>query len=103
MKAIAGLAKNLASDRRETYKGAVQRYGDWKRTTAPGVALLSLHNPVARAARALTGRSLCEQASRAAREGLYWFSKALPGRALLNQYIPARAAQNWDGRLAHTR
>ena len=36
--------------------------------------LLSLHNPVARAARA--GRALaCEQASRTAREGLYWFSK----------------------------
>ena len=37
--------------------------------------LLSLHNPVARAARALAGRYLCEQASRMAREGLYWFSK----------------------------
>ena len=37
--------------------------------------LLSLHNPVARAARALVGRYTC--ASRAAREGLYWFSKCL--------------------------
>ena len=82
--------------------------------TARASPLLSLHNPVARAARALAGRytvracqtsktrvrarldirterlararaarakcslaglTMCEQASRAAREGLYWFSK----------------------------
>ena len=38
-----------------------------RRARPPGQELLSLHNPVARAARAL--------ASRVAREGLYWFSK----------------------------
>ena len=41
------------------------------RLTLSDPLLLSLHNPVARAARP------GEQASRAAREGLYWFSKTL--------------------------
>ena len=42
------------------------------------IGLLSLHNPVARAARALAERyTACEQASGTARKGLYWFSKLL--------------------------
>ena len=50
-------------------------------TTQPGnVFLLSLHNPVAR-----TARALCEQVSRAAREGLNWFSNVfLNAFVLLN-------------------
>ena len=39
------------------------------------VIFLSLHNPVARAARALAPRAGRYTASRAAQEGLYWFSE----------------------------
>ena len=54
-------------------------------------SLSSLHNPVARAARARAGRftvraTQCEQASRAAREGLYWFSKAKVVRFTLSSW-----------------
>ena len=68
-----------------------------QQNSAPENALLSLHNPVAvaRAARALAGRYTAsnraatqraseplhsEQASRAAHEGLYWFSKCERGK-----------------------
>ena len=47
--------------------------GETRALGARRYKLLSLHNPVARAARALAGRC----ASRAAHEGLYWFSKLL--------------------------
>ena len=63
---------------RETYayRGAARSPADLAATCYIAKRLLSLHNPVARAARALAGRYTgSEQASRAARKGLYWFSK----------------------------
>ena len=78
------------------------RTGRARSTSEMQSCLLSLHNPVARAARALAGRYThgtlhtrdavrAIQASRAAREGLYWFSNSLAGltRCPLVRFSPS--------------